>query len=305
MLQSVARINPTPPLEGATPHTAEEATRSLPISDGTHNGLLDTATQRALATSLSNTWDSSPAKPCNAELRQLAIALSEPTNTRPTLDAAFERALIRGLQWAPVSGPSEAVLAHVTLSEEGVTLFADSLARQFPAARNLAFELARTPTPQKELFMGHAATVIFNSLSPFFYSPHGYNIEAVLANYRNFFDARISYLTGLNASEHNDESLTALAQTAFFLGRCLRRTVRCRAAEAERILRTHKLVAPLLEGVLQGATGGLGLLLRTISKPLSSTERITLLIRKLPPEQLLPSIKQTLAAHLLRDRAET
>lgn len=29
-----------------------------------------------------------------------------------------------------------------------------------------------------------------------------------------------------------------------------------------------------------------------------------LLIRKLPPEQLLPTVKQALAAHLLRDRAQ-
>jgi hypothetical protein len=304
MLKSVAKTSPSSPLQMATPHVAQEATHSPAIANVPNHPLLDPDTQKALATRLSNTWDSPAKKPCTEELRQLDRALSEPANARPILDAALERALIRGLQWAPVSGPCETILARVTLSGEGLSLFADSLARQFPAARELAFDLARNPLPQSDLFVGPGAAVIFNALTPFFYSPHGHNVEMWLPRYRRFFDARINYLTGLKASEHNDESLTALAQTAFFLGRCLRRTVRCRAAEAEGLLRTHKLVEPLLEGVLRGATGRLGLLLRTISKPLSATERITLLIRKLPPEQLLPTVKQALAAHLLRDRAQ-
>jgi hypothetical protein len=291
---------PTPlPLGAEQLHTS----RALPQPNSNCRNPLDPATQADLAERISRSWEGSITKPSHQELGQLTAAITAAAPKKIELHPALERALIRGLQWITVSAPFEAVLAHAQLSSDGLQLFAEAIWRQYPAARQLAFDLANNPEPQEGLFVGPVAEILFDSLTGFFYSPRGYDVEQALANHSGFINARLRYLITGARAKPSDEYLTALAETTLFLGRCLRRTVRCRSEATHDILKTHNLFEPLLEGTLRGATGRLGIFLRTISCFSPAAERITLLARKLPPEQLLPSIKQSLAAHLLRDGA--
>ena len=304
MVQPTVDTGPRAQTSGSTPLVAETPHTSRALPQSNCRDPLDPATQADLADRISRAWEGSISKPTNQELWQLTAAITAAAPKKIALHPPLERALILGLQWVTVSGPFEAVLAHAQLSTEGLQLLAEAASKQYPAAKQLAFDLANNPEPQEGLFVGPIANILFDSVTRFFYSPRGYDVEQALANHSGFIHARLRCLIAGARAEPSEAYLTALAQTTLFLGRCLRRTVRCRSAATQDILKTHNLLEPLLEGTLRGATGRLGVFLRTISCLSPAAERVTLLVRKLPPEQLLPSLKQSLATHLLRGGAK-
>lgn len=238
------------------------------------------------------------------EIRSVSQQLVRSGDREISLVKQLEDVLIKGLEDSSFAGPCETILCRSRLSADGIRALALSVEGGRNSSKHVALSLAAVKSPQAEIFVGDAADALFQAATKFFYHPYGCFVEERLEQHGLFIEARLRYTADRFRSEQNDECLTAFAQTALFLGRCLRPTIRCRAAEAELILETQGLMEPLLEGTLRGASGWYGVYLKAISCLKLETGQMAFLIRKLPREQLLPTVKQALAAHLMRDCME-
>jgi hypothetical protein len=219
------------------------------------------------------------------------------------LERPLEEALLRGLQTPSLGDMATRVLLRAHLSPAGILALADAAKDRKGRGKSLAISIAEGASPQEEIFLGAGADALFEAVTSSFYMPRGLYVEQSLEHHGSFINARFRHLSARYQADPNDACLTALAETALFVGRCLRPTVRCRAAESMLIASKLDLLEPLRKATLDGASGLYGSLLRVVSCGRSDANRIAFFVHKLPREKLLACMKRSLSAHFAAKQA--
>lgn len=304
MHQSQARISQPSFQSSSIPPQADSLTLLRVLPPPVERDVLAPSAQAELAERISHCLEGQQDNDLTDDLRQATDQLMQSGICSIPLSSVLEEALLRGLQTTPLAEVSARVLQRVHLSSDGIVTLADAARKRDSHGKNLAISIAQSPSPQEGIFVGSAADKLFRAVTSSFYSPRGIYVEQALEHHGSFIARRIKFLSVRYQVNPNDAYLTALAETALFLGRCLRPTVRCRAAEALSIVSRLELAEPLRKATLDAATGLYGRFLRVISYAHSDADRIAFLVYRLPRERLLPCIKQSLSEHLAAKQAQ-
>ena len=308
MHQSQARISQPSSQSSSIPLQADSRPLLRVLPPPVERDLLAPSAQAELADRIAHClegqWDNDLRDDLRDELRQATDRLSARGTPPIPLDRHLEETLIRGLQTSSWGEICARLLRRAQLSSNGVLALAEAARDRKGRGKILAISLSECASPQEKIFLGAPADKLFEAVTSSFYKPRGFYVEQSLEDHGSFIKARVRHLSARYQTDPNDACLTALAETALFLGRCLRPTVRCRATEALSIVSKLELAEPLRTATLEAATGLYGRFLRVISYARSDADRIAFLVYRLPREKLLPCIKQSLSEHLAAKQAQ-
>lgn len=304
MHQSQARISQPSFQSSSIPPQADSLTLLRVLPPPVERDVLAPSAQAELAERISHCLEGQQDNDLADDLRQATDRLVARGTHLIPLDTHLEESLMRGLQTTSWADICARVLLRAQLSSNGVLALAEAARDRKGQGKILAISLSECASPQDKIFLGAPADKLFEAVTSSFFKPRGFYVKQSLEHHGSFIKARVRHLSARYQADPDDACLTALAETALFLGRCLRPTVRCRATEALYIVSKLELADPLRKATLDAATGLYGKFLRVISYAHSDADRIAFLVHKLPRERLLPCIKQSLAEHVAAKQAQ-